>query len=75
MQENGIYLNLWCFKDLVGKAVLFQISPIRLICVVMQADVSNIVKVECLGCQSRIVMILLAKWLYTEMLLLLIAHH
>lgn len=52
MQKNGIYLNLWCFKDLVGKAVLFQISPIRLICVVIQADVTNIVKVECLGCHS-----------------------
>lgn len=50
MQGNGIYLHRWCFKGLVGKAVLFQIAPIRLIYVVMQADVSNIVKVERLGC-------------------------
>lgn len=37
-------------QGLSAKADLFQIPPIRLICVVMQADISNVVKVECLGC-------------------------
>lgn len=60
----------------VRKAVLFQIPPIRLIWAVMQAEISTQQKLNALAVTwSGIVMILLAKYLCTEMLFLLTAYH
>lgn len=37
-------------RGFIGKGSLVQIPPIRSISVVMQTEVSNVLKVECFGC-------------------------